>query len=88
MAGYTTHEILTRRSLGHAADVAADELHGISSVRAEDAVMVVRLRGAAIDDGDEVICDDHAVLAFPFGTLGDEGLFDNFHVGCFLDTAR
>lgn len=87
-AGHTTQKFLARRGFGHTTNMTADELHGISSVRAEKTVMIVRFRGAAIDDGNEVICDDHAVLAFLLGTLGDEGLFDNFHVGCFLDTAR
>ena len=79
IAGHTTHEFLTRRSLGHAPDVTADKLHGISSVGAEQAVMIVRLRRAAVNDGDKVICDDHAVLAFLSGTLGDECLLYYFH---------
>ena len=88
IACHTTQELLTGRSLGHAADVTADKLHGISSVGAEQAVMIVRLRGASVDDCDEVTCDDHAVLAFPFGALGDESLLYNFHEVYFWDTAR
>ena len=84
----TTQELLTSRCLGHASDVTADKLHGISSVGAEQAVMIVRFRCASVDDSDEVICDDHAVLAFPLWALGDESLLYNFHEVCFWDTAR
>ena len=40
---------------------------------------VVGLGGAAVDDGYKVSGYDDSVLAFLFGVLGDEVLFDDFH---------
>lgn len=77
--GHTSQELFTCYILGHAGNVTADELHGISSVRPEQAVMIVRFRGTAINDSNEVICYDDSVLAFLLGILGDESLLYYFH---------
>ena len=63
----------------HPADIAADEFHGIASVAHPRAMAAVGLRGTAVDNGDEVICDDDSVLAFPSGVFRCEALFDDFH---------
>jgi hypothetical protein len=59
--------------------VAADKLHAVASVGAEEAKAAVGLRRGAVDDGNIVACDDNAVLAFLYRTLGDNALFDDFH---------
>ena len=76
---YATQESLARRILWHAADIAADQLHSVAAITAEQAVTILRLGGRAIDDGYEIICDDDSVLAFLRGILWDEILLDNFH---------
>ena len=73
------HKLLTTRSLGHAGDITADQLHGIAAIGAEDAVAVVGLRRGTVNDGNEVICDDDAVLAFLLWVLRDERLFEDLH---------
>ena len=84
----TSHKLLARSGLRHTVDIARSQLHGITTVGAQQAVAVVALRGAAVDDGDEVICDDDGVLAFLLGVLRDEALFDDFHVVRGLCTRR
>lgn len=74
--------------LGHGTNVFADQLHGIASVAVEYAVAIVRLRRAAVDNGDEIISYDDSVLAFLRGIFGDEDLLDNFHWCNFWDIAR
>jgi len=74
-----SQELVAADGLRHALDVAADELHGIAAIGAEQAVAIVALGGAAVDDGNEVRGDDDAVLAFALWVLGDEGLFDDLH---------
>ena len=75
----TTYKLLASDVFGHAADVAADELHGIAAIGAPHAMTQLALGCAAIDDGYEVSGDDDAVLAFHFGILGYEGLFYDLH---------
>ena len=72
-------ELVARGVFGHAAYVAADDVHGLAAVGAQQGVTVVGLRGGAVDDGYEVRGDDEAVFAFLSGALGHEGLFDDFH---------
>ena len=74
-----TQKGITGGVLGHAADVAADKLHGVATVAAQQTVAVFRLRGAAVYNGNEVSGDDDAVLAFLRGVLGDEVLLDDVH---------
>ena len=72
----------------HRLDIAAYQLHGIAPVAAKHAMTIVGLRGAAVDNSDEIISYDDSVLAFLRGIFGDEGLLDNFHWCNFWDTAR
>ncbi len=80
IGGDTGEELLTGGGLRHAPDISLSELHSITAVRAQDAMTVVGLRSAAVDDSNEVRGDDDSVLAFLFGILGDEILFDDFHI--------
>ena len=84
----TTKKSFAGRVLGHAANVATGQLHGVAAIAAEQAVAILRLAGRTIDDGNEVICDDDSVLAFLRGILWDESLLDNFHLCNFWDTAH
>ena len=79
---HSAHKLLRRDGLGHMLNVTAHQLHGIASVGAEDTVAILALRRATVNDSNEVICDDDAVLAFLLGVLRDEALFDDFHVRC------
>ena len=79
VGGDATEKLFAGGILRHLADIAADEQHGIAPVGVEQAVPVVGLRRAAVDDGNEVIGYDDAVLAFLSGILGDEGLFEDLH---------
>ena len=76
---HTTHELLAGRRLRHVADVARNQQHGIAPIAVQPTVTVVALRRAAVDDSNEIICDDDAVLAFLLGVLGDDALFYNLH---------
>jgi len=76
---YATHKSFERGVLWHVTNVTAHQLHGIATITAEETVTILRLAGRAIDDGNKIICDDDAVLAFLRGILGDEGLLDYFH---------
>ena len=71
----------------HGGDVPGYEAHGMAAVAVGAAVAAGALRRGAVDDGDEVICCDDAVLAFPVGVFRDDGLFDDLH-GCCLYTRR
>ena len=64
----------------HAADVAGDGAHGSLAVAHRLVPFAPGLRGGAVDHGDEVICDDDSVLAFPGGVLRDDVLFDDVHI--------
>lgn len=85
---YTTQKSLARGVLGHAADVTANQLHRIAAITAKQAVAILRLAGRAVDDGNEVICDDDAVFAFRLWILRDEVLFDYLHECFGLYTRR
>ncbi len=61
----------------HAADVTADDLHGIAAVAHPRAMAATGLRRAAVDHSDEVIGDDQAVFAFLFWTFRNEALFED-----------
>ncbi len=84
----TTKKCLAGGALRHVADIMANQLHRVASVAVEHAVTILRLRRRTVDDGNEVISDDDAVLAFLRGILWDKGLLDNFHCCSFLDIAR
>lgn len=72
-------ELVTGESALGMAYIAADKLHAVASVGAEEAEAAVGLRCGAVDDGNIVACDDDAILAFLCRTLGDNALFDDFH---------
>ena len=76
---YATYKSFERGVLWHVTNVTAHQFHGIATITAEETVTILRLAGRAIDDGNKIICDDDAVLAFLRGILGDEGLLDYFH---------
>lgn len=82
ISGDALAEVMAAGRGGHLTDIAADELHGIVPVALPRAVAAVGLGGAAVNDGDEIICYDDSVLAFLCGILGDDGLFDDFHCCC------
>ena len=70
---------MTRDISRHLANITRDDLHGIAAVAHQKGVTTGGLRGGTVDDGDEVTCDDEAVLAFLLGVLGDQAFFDYFH---------
>ena len=72
-------ELVTGESALGMAYIAADKLHAVVSVGAEEAEAAVGLRCGAVDDGNIVACDDDVILAFLCRTLGDNALFDDFH---------
>ena len=77
-------ELVARGLLGHATDIAADQLHGIAPVAHPAIVATLGLGGGAVDDGDEVIGDDDSVLACLLWALGDQALFDDIHCYCIV----
>ena len=71
---------LTARDVGrHLTDITTDEQHGITPIARQRTMAARRLRCRAVDDSDEVICDDDSVLAFLLGTLRNDALLDYFH---------
>ena len=72
---------MTGYVLGCLAKILSDELHRIATVGAEEAVAACGLRGGAVDDSYEIICDDDSVLAFLVGILRNDDLFDDVHCG-------
>ena len=63
----------------HVTDIAADEQHGIAPVAPPREVAAGGLRSGAVDDGDEVICDDDSVLAFLRGALRNDAFLYDIH---------
>ena len=53
--------------------------HGMAPVGVNEAVAVRGFAGRAVDDGDEVVSDDDAVLAFPVWAFGNDCLLDDLH---------
>ena len=72
-------ELMARGVRRQPSDDAADDGHRISAVGHAGAPLARGLRGGAVDDSDEVICDDDSVFAFLRGVLGDEALLDDCH---------
>ena len=72
-------ELMARCVRGQPSDDAADDGHRITAVGHAGAPLARGLRGGAVDDGDEVICDDDSVLAFLRGVLWREALLDDIH---------
>ncbi len=64
---------------GHLADVLGDGPHGIAPVAHAGVMPVAGLGCGAVDDSDEVTCDDDSVLAFPDGALRSEALLYDLH---------
>ena len=79
VGGDPSEKDLTSDVLGHPADIPADQLHGQSTVGAEQAVPVSRFCRGAVNDGDEVRGDDDTVLAFLFRVFRNEALLDDCH---------
>ena len=77
--GSTYTKLMARRVCRHLADIAADEDHGIAAIADARTMVALGLRGATVDYGDEIICDDQAVFAFLCGALRYEVLLDDFH---------
>ena len=88
VGGDARQELLARGRLRHVADKPRGQLHSVAPVRPKHAVAILALRRAAVNHGDEVICDDDAVLAFLPWVLRDEVLLDYFHVRFALCTRR
>ena len=65
---------------GHLTDDLTDDGHRIAAVRHTGTPLVLGLRGGAVDNSDEVICDDDSVLAFLLRILRYETLFDDYHL--------
>ena len=89
VSGDATKKGLACGVLGHAADIVADQLHGVSTVAAEQAVAILRLGRGTIDNCNKISAYDDSVLAFLRGILGYEGLLDYFHAwvmgdGCWV----
>ena len=72
-------ELMARCVRSQFLDDTADDGHRITAVGHTGAPLARGLRGRAVDDGDEVICDDDSVLAFLRGILWCEALLDDFH---------
>ena len=79
IGGDAPAEVMATAVGWHSADISADEPHGIAAVAHPGTVTTVSLGGAAVDDGDKVICDDDSVLAFPSGVFRRKALLDDFH---------
>ena len=75
----TFAELLAADVGRHVTDIAADEQHGIAPVAPPREVAVRGLRSGAVDDGDEVICDDDSVLAFLRGALRNDAFLYDIH---------
>ena len=75
----TPQELFASSALRHFADIACSQLHGVTAIRAKQAVAVIALRRATVNDGYKVSAYDDSVLAFLLGVLGDDGLFYNLH---------
>ena len=72
-------ELMARSVRGHLSDNVADDNHRVTAVGHAGTPLALGLRGGAVDDGDEVICDDDSVLAFLRGVLWREALLDDIH---------
>ena len=77
--GDTFAELPTADVGWHAADITAHDLHGIAPIAHPRTMAALGLGGGAVDDGDEVICDDDSVLAFLRGALRNDALLEDFH---------
>ena len=75
-------ELVTGGVGRHVADVLRHELHGVASVAVGAAVAFCRLRRGTVNDGNKIVSDDDAVLAFPVLALRYDGLFDDLHGNC------
>ena len=75
----TFAELLAADVGRHVTDIAADEQHGIAPVAPPREVAAGSLRSGAVDDGDEVICDDDSVLAFLRGALRNDAFLYDIH---------
>ena len=75
----TFAELLAADVGRHVTDIAADEQHGIAPVAPPREVAAGSLRSRAVDDGDEVICDDDSVLAFLRGALRNDAFLYDIH---------
>lgn len=69
---------------GHTANDAANELHGITPVGADEAISEVCLAGASVNHGDEIGGDHYTVLALAVRTFGHHCLFYYFDHGVWL----
>ena len=72
-------ELMARCVRSQFLDDTADDGHGVAAVGHAGAPLARGLRGGAVDDGNEVICDDDSVLAFLRGVLWREALLDDSH---------
>ena len=79
--GSANTELMARGVGRHLADIACNDFHRIATVTHQQGVAVGGFRGGAVDDSDEVTCDDETVLAFLLGVLGDLVLLDDGHRG-------
>ena len=79
-AGGTKAELMAVVTGRHVADIGGDNTHGALTVAHQEMEAAGGLRGGAVDDGNEVICDDEAVLASLFGVLRDQTLLDDLHI--------
>lgn len=79
MGSNTSAELVAADVGRHTTNVLADKLHGITAIAHPRTMTAASFGGAAVNDGNEVICDDEAVLVFPFWVLRYAALFDNFH---------
>ena len=72
-------ELVTGVGGRHVSDEGGDGTHGTKAVAHHRSPFTVGLRGGAVDDGNEVTCDDDSVLAFPGGALRSEALLYDLH---------
>ena len=79
-AGGTKAELMAVVTGRHAADIGGDNTHGAFTVAHQEMEAAGGLRGRAVDDGNDVTCDDEAVLASLFGVLRDQALLDDLHI--------
>ena len=76
---HTYTEFTAGRRLWHALDIPGNEHHSVFAIAMEITVATITFTGTAIDDRNEIICDDDAVLAFLLWVLRNDCLFDNLH---------
>ena len=76
----TQTEIVTRYAFWGFANILPNEFHGIAPITIKETVTTIGLRGRAVNDCNEIVSDDDAVLAFLLGIFRYDDLFYYLHM--------